>query len=196
MGDVLTLIEKAEKAFDDGEAEEMARKLIQADFTLDDFLSQFQQLRKMGSLGDLLGMIPGARSALSDVEVSDRDVNRTEAIIRSMTPGERADSKIISVSRKRRIAVGSRDHPARCFRTAAAVRTGTKDDAVLLSREGTSRSPRDPRNAEERHPGWVAWRDAGHAFETEGQAVDACISQATENREKVSKEEEEVTSWR
>lgn len=107
MGDMLTLIEKAEKAFDEAEAEEMAKKLIQAEFTLDDFLDQFQQLRKMGPLGDLLGMIPGARSALSDVEVSDRDVSRIEAIIRSMTPGERVDPRIINASRKRRIAVGS-----------------------------------------------------------------------------------------
>ena len=76
MGDMLTLIEKAEQAFDDREAEAMARKLIEADFTLVDFLNQFQQLRKMGPLGDLLGMIPGARSALSDVEVSDRDISR------------------------------------------------------------------------------------------------------------------------
>jgi signal recognition particle subunit SRP54 len=107
MGDVLTLIEKAEKAFDEDEAEEMAKKLIEADFTLDDFLKQFQQLRKMGSIGDLLGMIPGARSAMSDVEVSDRDIGRVEAIIRSMTPNERVDSKLINASRKRRIAVGS-----------------------------------------------------------------------------------------
>lgn len=111
MGDVLTLVEKAEKVFDADEAEEMARKLIQADFNLDDFLNQFQQLRKMGPLSDLVGMIPGARSALSGVEVSDRDVSRIEAIIRSMTPGERVDPKIISVGRKRRIAAGSGTTP-------------------------------------------------------------------------------------
>lgn len=107
MGDVLTLIEKAEQAFDDAEAEQMARKLIEADFTLEDFLQQFQQLRKMGSMGDLLGMIPGARSQLPDVDVSDRDIDRVEAIIRSMTPEERVDPKLINASRKRRIAVGS-----------------------------------------------------------------------------------------
>ena len=107
MGDILTLIEKAEQAFDEEEAEEMARKLIEANFTLADFLSQFQQLRKMGSLSDLVGMIPGARSAMPNAEVSDRDVGRIEAIIRSMTPGERVDPKLINASRKRRIAVGS-----------------------------------------------------------------------------------------
>ena len=107
MGDVLTLIEKAEQVFDDQEAEAIAQKLLEANFTLEDYLSQFQQLRKMGSLGDLLGMIPGARSAMSDVEVSDRDISRVEAIIRSMTPGERVDPKIINASRKQRIAVGS-----------------------------------------------------------------------------------------
>ena len=107
MGDVLTLIEKAEQVFDDEEAEAIAQKLLEADFTLEDYLSQFQQLRKMGSLGDLLGMIPGARSAMSDTEVSDRDISRVVAIIRSMTPGERVDPKIINASRKQRIAVGS-----------------------------------------------------------------------------------------
>lgn len=107
MGDVLTLIEKAESTWDAQEAEAMAAKMMKAEFTFEDFLSQFQQLRRMGPLGDLLGMIPGARSALADVEVSDRDLSRVEAIIRSMTPEERRSPKIINGSRRRRIALGS-----------------------------------------------------------------------------------------
>ncbi|NNC39521.1 MAG: signal recognition particle protein [Acidimicrobiia bacterium] len=111
MGDVLTLIEKAETAWDDEEAQEMAGKLRTASFTLEDFLSQFQQLKKMGPLDGLLAMIPGASSALRDVEVSDKDLGRVEAIIRSMTPDERHNPKNIDGSRKRRIAAGSGTTP-------------------------------------------------------------------------------------
>ena len=107
MGDVLTLIEKAEKAWDEGEAAAAAEKMLTASFTLDDFLDQFQQVRRMGSIGQLLGMLPGAASALGQVDVSDKDLGRVEAIIRSMTPAERHDPKIIDGSRKRRIAKGS-----------------------------------------------------------------------------------------
>ncbi len=110
MGDVLTLIEKAEEAWDREEAEQAAAKLLDASFTLEDFLDQFQQLRKMGPISQVLGMLPGA-SALKDVEVSDRDVGRVEAIIRSMTPQERRNPKIIDGSRKRRIARGSGTRP-------------------------------------------------------------------------------------
>ncbi len=107
MGDVLTLIEKAEATWDEQEAEEMAGRMMRAEFTFEDFLSQFQQLRKMGPVGDLLGMIPGARSTFENVEVSDRDLSRVEAIIRSMTPGERVDPKLIKGNRRKRIAIGS-----------------------------------------------------------------------------------------
>ena len=93
MGDVLTLIEKAETAWDEEEAQVMADKLRTASFTLEDFLSQFQQLKKMGPLDGLLAMIPGASSALGDVQVSDKDLGRVEAIIRSMTPDERHNPK-------------------------------------------------------------------------------------------------------
>ncbi len=110
MGDVLTLIEKAEEAWDQEEAEAAAAKLLDASFTLEDFLQQFQQLRKMGPLSQVLGMLPGA-SALKDVEVSDKDLGRVEAIIRSMTPDERRNPKLIDGSRKRRIARGSGMRP-------------------------------------------------------------------------------------
>jgi signal recognition particle subunit SRP54 len=111
MGDVLTLIEKAETAWDETEAEVMAEKLRTASFTLEDFLSQFQQLKKMGPLDGLLAMIPGASSALRNAEVSDKDLGRVEAIIRSMTPHERQNPKNIDGSRKRRIAAGSGTTP-------------------------------------------------------------------------------------
>ena len=111
MGDVLTLIEKAEQAFDEQTAQEAAEKMRTASFTLEDFLDQFQQVRRMGSIGQLLGMLPGAASALKQADVSDRDLGRVEAIIRSMTPDERRNPKIIDGSRKRRIARGSGTTP-------------------------------------------------------------------------------------
>ena len=111
MGDVLTLIEKAEVAFDEQAAKEAADKMMTASFTLEDFLDQFQQVRRMGPLGDLLGMLPGAASALGDVTVSETDLARVEAIIRSMTPSERQNPRMIDGSRKRRIAAGSGTTP-------------------------------------------------------------------------------------
>ena len=108
MGDMLTLIEQAEQHFEADQAEEMAAKLAGNDFTLDDFLQQMMMLRKMGPIGGLLGMLPGAgqmKEALANVD--DRDLDRTAAIIQSMTPGERKDPKIINASRRQRIAKGS-----------------------------------------------------------------------------------------
>ena len=111
MGDVMTLIEKAEAAFDEQEALEAAQKLQSATFDLEDFLQQFQQIRKMGPLQSLVKMLPGAGDALRDVEVNDKDLGRVEAIIRSMTPSERRNPKLINGSRKRRIAAGSGTRP-------------------------------------------------------------------------------------
>jgi signal recognition particle subunit SRP54 len=111
MGDVLTLIEKAEVAFDEEAAKAAADKMMTATFDLEDFLDQFQQVRRMGPLGDLLGMLPGAASALGDVTVSETDLARVEAIIRSMTPYERQNPRMIDGSRKRRIAAGSGTTP-------------------------------------------------------------------------------------
>ncbi|MGF1616642.1 MAG: signal recognition particle protein [Acidimicrobiia bacterium] len=107
MGDVLSLIEKAETTFDQKEAEKVARKMEKGDFNLDDFLAQFQQMKRMGPLKDILAMLPGSGSLLRDVDVDDRDIRRVEAIIQSMTPEERRNPKIIGGSRKRRIASGS-----------------------------------------------------------------------------------------
>ncbi|MGH8911891.1 MAG: signal recognition particle protein [Acidimicrobiia bacterium] len=111
MGDVLTLIEKAEANFDTVQAEKVAAKMEKGQFTLEDFLDQFQQVKKMGPLGDILSMLPGAGSALKDVNIDDRDMKRVEAIIRSMTLEERRNPKVMSGSRKRRIAAGSGTRP-------------------------------------------------------------------------------------
>lgn len=111
MGDVLTLIERAESAFDVAEAEKAAAKLEKGKLDLEDFLAQFQMLKRMGPFKDILAMLPGAGSLLRDVEIDDRDVARVEAIIRSMTPQERRNPKIIGGSRRRRIAAGSGTSP-------------------------------------------------------------------------------------
>ena len=107
MGDMLTLIEQAEQVFEKEEAEKAAKKLVTGKFTLDDFLDQLQQLKKMGPLQNVLGMLPGVGAQLKDAEVSDDQVKRTEAIIRSMTPEERENPSIINGSRRTRIAKGS-----------------------------------------------------------------------------------------
>jgi signal recognition particle subunit SRP54 len=109
MGDVLTLIEQAEKAFDRDQATEMAQKLSTGtDFTLEDFLSQMQQVRKMGSLSKLLGMLPGMGEIRDQIDgIDDRDLDRVQAIIQSMTPLERHNPKVLNASRRLRIAGGS-----------------------------------------------------------------------------------------
>lgn len=108
MGDVLTLIEQAEKAFDQEEAMRAAEKLTGGDFTLDDFLAQMQQLKKLGSMTSILKMLPGMGQIRDQIENFDeREIDRVEAIIRSMTPAERANPKIIDGSRRSRIAKGS-----------------------------------------------------------------------------------------
>src|SRR3712207_6475397 len=108
MGDVLTLIEKAEQQFDEEEAAELERKIRKEQFTLDDFLKQMQQVRKMGPLTNLLKMMPGAAGmGLGNLKVDERDLDRIQAIITSMTPEERAKPEIIKGSRRRRIAQGS-----------------------------------------------------------------------------------------
>ena len=111
MGDVMTLIEKAEATSDAADAAVAAEKLRTASFTFEDFLVQFQQLRRMGGMGQLLGMLPGAATASLKAGVSDADLGRVEAIIRSMTPDERRNPRIIEGSRKRRIASGSGTTP-------------------------------------------------------------------------------------
>jgi len=107
MGDMLTLIEKTQELYDEGKARELATKLRRQTFTLADFLEQLRQVRRMGPLADVLKMIPGLGKAAGNAKVDDREVARVEAIICSMTPGERADPRILNASRRRRIARGS-----------------------------------------------------------------------------------------
>ena len=107
MGDIETLIEKAEAAFEEEEAEEAAQRLIDGTFTLDDFLQQMQQIKKMGPLGNIIGMLPGMPKEARDIEIEDKQIERLEAIIKSMTPAERAEPKMIDASRRSRIANGS-----------------------------------------------------------------------------------------
>jgi signal recognition particle subunit SRP54 len=109
MGDVLSLVEKAEKTMDEDQAKEAAEKMMRAEFSLDDFLTQLREVRKLGPLQDLLAMMPGVPGAagLKDVHVDEKEVGRAEAIISSMTPGERRNPAIINGSRRSRIARGS-----------------------------------------------------------------------------------------
>ncbi|MGH8972965.1 MAG: signal recognition particle protein [Acidimicrobiia bacterium] len=107
MGDVLTLIEKAEEHFDQTQAEKAAVKLRKGAFTLEDFLEQMQQVKKMGPLQNIIGMLPGIPKELKNAQVDDKELGKVEAIIRSMTPAERADPAIINGSRRLRIARGS-----------------------------------------------------------------------------------------
>lgn len=107
MGDMMTLIEKAESVFDEAEAKKMEAKLRKADFTFEDFLTQMQALKKMGPMSQVLGMLPGmSKLPLGDEQV-DRQMPKIEAIIRSMTPRERNDPSLINGSRRKRIAAGS-----------------------------------------------------------------------------------------
>ena len=109
MGDVLTLIEQAEKAFDKDQAEEMAGKFGRGeDFTFEDFLAQMESVKKMGSMSKLLGMLPGMGAMREHIEnLDEREVDRTTAIIKSMTPEERRNHKLLNASRRARIAKGS-----------------------------------------------------------------------------------------
>jgi len=108
MGDVLSLIEKAEQMFDENQAKDLEEKLRKQQFDLDDFLDQMQQVKKMGPIKNLLGMMPGVDArALENADIDERKLDRVEAIIKSMTKKERSNPAIINSSRKRRIAAGS-----------------------------------------------------------------------------------------
>ena len=107
MGDVVSLVERAQAQFDEEEAKRLQKKIAKNSFDFDDFLKQIQQIKRMGNMKDLIGMIPGAGKALKDVEISDDAFKGVEAIIHSMTPKERKNPNIIDNSRKKRIAAGS-----------------------------------------------------------------------------------------
>lgn len=107
MGDVVSLVEKAQEQYDEEQAKKLEKKIKKNQFDFNDFLDQIQQIKKMGSVKDLMGMIPGMGKALKDVEVSDDAFKHIEAIIRSMTPKERTNPSVLDMSRKKRIASGS-----------------------------------------------------------------------------------------
>ncbi|MDG1914861.1 MAG: signal recognition particle protein [Crocinitomix sp.] len=107
MGDVVSLVEKAQEQFDEKEAKKLQKKIAQNKFDFDDFYSQLQQIKKMGNVKDLMGMIPGMGKAMKNVEVDDDAFKGIEAIIQSMTPRERAEPSLMNGSRKKRIAAGS-----------------------------------------------------------------------------------------
>jgi signal recognition particle subunit SRP54 len=109
MGDILTLVERAQEVVDQKQAAQMEEKLRKASFTLEDFLDQLQQVQKMGPLGQIMGMIPGMGGMANEAQAAvDRgDLKRIEAIIRAMTPAERRDPHLLNASRRRRIAAGS-----------------------------------------------------------------------------------------
>jgi signal recognition particle subunit SRP54 len=107
MGDVLTLIERAQSSFDEKNSQKLAERLKENSFDLNDLLEQMKQIQKMGPLKQIMGMLPGLGDKLKDVDIDDRQIKRVEAIITSMTPAERAKPSIVNPSRKRRIAAGS-----------------------------------------------------------------------------------------
>jgi signal recognition particle subunit SRP54 len=107
MGDVVSLVEKAQEQYDEEQAKKLEKRIKKDQFDFNDFLDQIQQIKKMGSVKDLMGMLPGMGKALKDVEISDDAFKHIEAIIRSMTPKERVNPGVLDMSRKNRIARGS-----------------------------------------------------------------------------------------
>ena len=107
MGDVVSLVERAQEQFDEEEAKKLQRKLARNQFDFNDFLAQIEQIKKMGNIKELMGMIPGVGKAIKDLDIDDNAFKSVEAIIRSMTPKERANPDIINASRRDRIARGS-----------------------------------------------------------------------------------------
>lgn len=106
MGDIVSLVEKAQMDFDEDEAKRLEKRMKQNKFDFNDFLGQMQQVKKMGDLKNLIGMIPGMGKALKDVTIDEKAINRVEAIVQSMTPQERANPDLLNISRKKRIARG------------------------------------------------------------------------------------------
>jgi signal recognition particle subunit SRP54 len=107
MGDVISLVERAQEQYDEEEARKISKKIAKNQFGFDDFLKQIHQIKKMGSMKDLVGMIPGAGKMMKDVEVDDNAFKGIESIIYSMTPKERQEPSIINANRKARIAKGA-----------------------------------------------------------------------------------------
>jgi signal recognition particle subunit SRP54 len=107
MGDITTLVEKAQEQYDEAEARKLEKKIRKNQFDFEDFKQQLEQIKKMGNIKDLLGMIPGVGKAVKDIDISDDSFKGIEAIIGSMTPFERANPDVIDQSRRKRLALGS-----------------------------------------------------------------------------------------
>ena len=107
MGDIVSFVERAQEQYDEEDARRLKKKIVKNQFDFNDFLDQIAQIKKMGNMKDLMGMIPGVGKAIRDIEISDDMFKQTEAIIHSMTPAERSNPEIINPSRKERIAKGS-----------------------------------------------------------------------------------------
>lgn len=136
MGDVLTLIDKAQAAYDEKQAAELEKKIREQSFTLDDYLDQFAQIKNMGSMEQILGMMHGVNaSALKDAKIDEKVVARTEAIIKSMTPRERAKPEILNYSRRRRIAAGSGTTIEEVNRLLKQFEQTKTDEAVFVRRQ-------------------------------------------------------------
>ena len=107
MGDIVSLVERAQQQFDEEEAKKLQRKIARNEFNFNDFISQIQQIKKMGNIKDLAAMIPGVGKAIKDVDIDDNAFKGIEAIINSMTAKERENPSLINGSRRKRIAAGS-----------------------------------------------------------------------------------------
>ena len=107
MGDIVSLVERAQEQYDEEEAKRLQKKIAKNQFDFNDFISQIQQIKKMGNLKELASMIPGVGKALKDIDIDDNAFKSIEAIIYSMTPGERSNPAILNGSRRQRIATGS-----------------------------------------------------------------------------------------
>jgi signal recognition particle subunit SRP54 len=141
MGDVLSLIEKAERTIDEDKARELEQRLRKSTFTFDDFVEQIQQVRKMGSISSLLGMIPGIPSAkLKGLQVDDRAFDKIQAVISSMTPEERSHPDLINGSRRRRIAQGSGSD----IQAINQLLTQFKQVQKMMKQLGSGRVPKNP----------------------------------------------------
>jgi signal recognition particle subunit SRP54 len=142
MGDMLSLIEKAEATFDQREAEKLQRKMLRNEFTLEDFLQQMQQVKRMGPITQILDMLPGMGRLAKDVDLSgaDAEFKKVEAIIRSMTPQERRNPRVLNASRKRRIASGSGTD----VQDVNALLKQFKQMQRLMQQIGKGRMPRIP----------------------------------------------------
>jgi len=141
MGDMLSLIERAEMAVDEKKAKELEKRLRKAQFTFDDFLDQLQQVKKMGSLSSILGMIPGVPSSkLKGLQIDDNAFDRIQAIIHSMTPEERRHPDLMNGSRRRRIAAGSGSD----IHSVNQLLTQFKQMQKMMKQLGSGRLPKNP----------------------------------------------------